>query len=70
MTVLARPVGAGDRRDAVDNPVSLVLNAITAVQAAASANAPRPRDLGITPGNPVAKRIRIVQDDGGPSPQT
>jgi hypothetical protein len=30
MTVPARPVGAGDRRDAVDDPVSLVLNAITA----------------------------------------
>jgi DNA-binding Xre family transcriptional regulator len=39
------------------------------MQAAASANAPSPRELGVTPGNPVAKRIRIVQDDDGPAPQ-
>jgi hypothetical protein len=32
------------------------------MQAAALANAPQSRKLGVTPGNPVAKRIRIVQD--------
>jgi hypothetical protein len=30
MTVLARPVGARDRREAVNDPVSLALNDITA----------------------------------------
>lgn len=40
------------------------------MQAAKTANAPRPADLGITPGNPVAKRIRILQDDDGPTPKT
>lgn len=40
------------------------------LRAAATADAPRPRELGIAPGNPVAKRIRIVQDDDGSAPQT
>jgi DNA-binding Xre family transcriptional regulator len=40
------------------------------MRAAATADAPRARDLGIAPGNPVAKRIRIVQDDDGSAPQT
>lgn len=40
------------------------------MQAAKTANAPRSSELGINPGNPVAKRIRIVQDDDGPPTQT
>ena len=39
------------------------------MQAAASANAPRPRDLGIKPGKPVARRVQLIKDDDGPSPQ-
>lgn len=39
------------------------------MQAAASANAPSARELGVEPGHPVAKRVRIVQDDDGPPAQ-
>lgn len=33
------------------------------MQAAASANAPRADELGLSPGSPIAKRIRLVSDD-------
>jgi hypothetical protein len=39
------------------------------MQAAATANAPQPRELGVTPRNPVARRIRIVEDGDGTPPQ-
>lgn len=34
------------------------------MRAAATANAPmRPEDLGITPGQPIARRVRVLRDD-------
>ncbi len=33
------------------------------MRAAASANAPSPEALGIEPGKPVARRIRLITDD-------
>jgi Cro/C1-type HTH DNA-binding domain len=34
------------------------------MRAAATANAPkRPEDLGIKPGSPIARRVRVVRDD-------
>ncbi|EIC70783.1 transcriptional regulator [Mycobacteroides abscessus M94] len=39
------------------------------LQAAKTAEAPRAKDLGVSPGNPVARRIRLIADEepGGPS---
>ncbi len=40
------------------------------MRAAATANAPRrPEDLGVSPGSPIAKRVRLLPDPPTPDPR-
>lgn len=50
--------------DILDCEIGELLEVVVEVRAAKTANAPRrPEDLGVQPGNPIARRVRIVPDD-------
>lgn len=50
--------------DILDCTPSELFEPVVEMRAAAAANAPRrPEDIGVTPGEPIARRIRVIPAD-------
>lgn len=50
--------------DILDCTPSELFEPVVEMRAAATANAPRrPEDIGVTPGEPIARRIRVIPAD-------